>query len=50
MQVSLPAPVWWNGTTADAIKDGMEYRMAAEIAWRASHDSLKIVASWMQWW
>lgn len=43
VQVSLPAPVWWNGTTADAIKDGMEYCMAAEIAWRAGYDKLKVV-------
>jgi polar amino acid transport system substrate-binding protein len=43
VQVSLPAPVWWNGTTADAIKDGMEYCMAAEIAWRAGYDRMKVV-------
>lgn len=42
--VSLPAPVWWNGDTADAIKDGMEYCLAAEIAWRAGYDKLKVVA------
>ncbi|QIG46603.1 amino acid ABC transporter substrate-binding protein [Nordella sp. HKS 07] len=41
--VSLPAPVWWNGDTADTIKDGMEYCMAAEIAWRAGYDKLKVV-------
>jgi polar amino acid transport system substrate-binding protein len=35
VQVSLPAPIWWNGDTPEAIKDGMEYCMAAEIAWRA---------------
>lgn len=44
VQVSLPAPVWWNGDTPDAIKDGMEYCMAAEIAWRAGYDKLKVVA------
>jgi polar amino acid transport system substrate-binding protein len=44
VQVSLPAPVWWNGETADSIKDGMEYCMAAEIAWRAGYDKLKVVA------
>ncbi len=43
VQVSLPAPLWWNGDTADAIKDGMEYCMAAEIAWRAGYDKLKVV-------
>lgn len=42
--VSLPAPVWWNGNTAEAIKDGMEYCLAAEIAWRAGYDKLKVVA------
>ena len=42
--VSLPAPVWWNGDNVDAIKDGMEYCMAAEIAWRAGFDKLKVVA------
>ena len=31
VQVSLPAPIWWNGDTPEAIKDGMEYCMAAEI-------------------
>lgn len=41
--VSLPAPVWWNGDTPDAIKDGMEYCMAAEIAWRAGYDKLKVI-------
>lgn len=42
--VSLPAPVWWNGDKPDTIKDGMEYCMAAEIAWRAGYDKLKVVA------
>jgi polar amino acid transport system substrate-binding protein len=43
VQVSLPAPVWWNGDTPDSIRDGMEYCMAAEIAWRAGYDKLKVV-------
>ena len=42
-QVSLPAPIWWNGDTPEAIKDGMEYCMAAEIAWRAGYDKLEVV-------
>ncbi len=42
--VSLPAPVWWNGNTPDTIKDGMEYCLAAEVAWRAGYDKLKVVA------
>lgn len=43
VEVSLPAPIWWNGDTPEAIKDGMEYCMAAEIAWRAGYDKLEIV-------
>jgi polar amino acid transport system substrate-binding protein len=41
--VSLPAPVWWNGDTPEAIKDGMEYCMAAEIAWRAGYNKLEVM-------
>jgi polar amino acid transport system substrate-binding protein len=41
--VSLPAPVWWNGDTPEAIQDGMEYCMAAEIAWRAGYDKLEVM-------
>ncbi len=41
--VSLPAPIWWNGDTPEAIKDGMEYCMAAEIAWRAGYDKLEVM-------
>jgi polar amino acid transport system substrate-binding protein len=43
VEVSLPAPVWWNGDTPDTIKDGMEYCLAAEIAWRAGYDKLEVV-------
>ena len=43
VQVSLPAPIWWNGDTPEAIKDGMEYCMAAESAWRAGYDKLEVV-------
>ncbi|MCX7347601.1 MAG: ABC transporter substrate-binding protein [Alphaproteobacteria bacterium] len=43
VEVSLPAPIWWNGDTPEAIKDGMEYCMAAEIAWRAGFDKLEVV-------
>ncbi len=35
IQTSLPAPGWFNGTTPEAIKDGYEYCMAANIAYRA---------------
>jgi polar amino acid transport system substrate-binding protein len=41
--VSLPAPIWWNGDTPETVKDGMEYCMAAEIAWRAGFDKLEVV-------
>jgi polar amino acid transport system substrate-binding protein len=41
--VSLPAPVWWNGDTPETIKDGFEYCMAAEMAWRAGYDKLEVV-------
>jgi polar amino acid transport system substrate-binding protein len=41
--VSLPAPIWWNGDTPEVIKDGMEYCMAAEIAWRAGYDKLEVM-------
>ena len=43
VEVNLPAPIWWNGDTPEAIKDGMEYCMAAEIAWRAGYDKLEVV-------
>lgn len=39
---SLPAPVWWNGDSVETVKDGMEYCMAAEIAWRAGYDNFVI--------
>jgi len=43
VEVSLPAPIWWNGDTPDTIKDGMEYCFAAEIAWRAGFDKMEVV-------
>ena len=43
VEVSLPAPIWWNGDAPETIKDGMEYCMAAEIAWRAGFDKLEVV-------
>jgi len=47
VEVSLPAPIWWNGDTPEAIKDGMEYCIAAEIAWRAGYDKMEVVnAGW----
>ncbi len=43
VETNLPGPVWWNGDTPETIKDGMEYCMAAEIAWRAGLDKLVVV-------
>jgi polar amino acid transport system substrate-binding protein len=43
VEVSLPAPGWWNGDTPDSIKDGYEYCMAADIAYRAGLDKVKVV-------
>jgi polar amino acid transport system substrate-binding protein len=43
VEVSLPAPIWWNGDTPEAIKDGMEYCLAAEIAYRAGFEKLEVI-------
>jgi polar amino acid transport system substrate-binding protein len=43
VEVSLPAPGWWNGDTVDSIADGYEYCMAANIAHRAGFDKLEVV-------
>ncbi len=43
VEVSLPAPIWWNGDTPEAIKDGMEYCLAAEIAYRAGFETVQVV-------
>ncbi|HEY6431336.1 MAG TPA: ABC transporter substrate-binding protein [Acetobacteraceae bacterium] len=49
VEVSLPAPGWWNGDTPDTIKDGYEYCMAADIAYRAGLDKVAVVnVSWAQ--
>lgn len=39
---SLPAPIWWNGDAVESVKDGMEYCLAAEIAWRAGYDKMEV--------
>ncbi|WP_236105719.1 ABC transporter substrate-binding protein [Pandoraea fibrosis] len=39
----LPAPGWWNGDSPDTIKDGFEYCMAANIAYRAGLDRVIVV-------
>jgi polar amino acid transport system substrate-binding protein len=43
LEAALPAPIWFNGDTPDTIKDGMEYCLAAEIAWRAGYDKIELV-------
>ena len=43
VQTSLPATGWFNGTDVAAIKDGYEYCMAANIAYRAGLAKLQIV-------
>lgn len=40
LNVSLPAPAWLNGDTEEAVKDGFEYCMAANMAYRAGLDKL----------
>ena len=42
VEVNLPAPGWWNGDTPDTIKDGYEYCMAANIAWRGGLDKVAV--------
>jgi polar amino acid transport system substrate-binding protein len=47
VEVALPAPGWWNGDTPDTIKDGYEYCMAANMAYRAGFDKVAVVnATW----
>ncbi len=43
VEVSLPAPGWWNGDTPETIADGYEYCMAANIAHRAGFDKLEVI-------
>jgi polar amino acid transport system substrate-binding protein len=43
VEVSLPAPGWWNGNTPEDIQDGYEYCMAAGIAHRAGLDQVAVV-------
>jgi polar amino acid transport system substrate-binding protein len=42
IQTSLPAPGWFNGDTADVVKDGYEYCMAANVAYRAGLHHVKL--------
>ena len=43
VEVNLPAPGFWNGDTPETIKDGFEYCLAAEIAYRAGLDKVAVV-------
>jgi ABC-type amino acid transport substrate-binding protein len=43
VQTSLPAPAWWNGDSPDAMKDGYEYCMAIDMAYRAGLDKVKVI-------
>src|SRR5580658_4083665 len=40
---TLPAPGLWNGDSPDTIKDGFEYCMAANMAYRAGLDRVIVV-------
>lgn len=40
----LPAPGFWNGDSFATIKDGFEYCLAANIAYRAGLDHLKLIS------
>jgi polar amino acid transport system substrate-binding protein len=42
VETSLPSPGWWNGDTPAGIKDGYEYCMAANIAYRGGLRHLQI--------
>ncbi len=49
VRANLPSPGWWNGDTPESVRNGFEYCMAANIAWRAGLDKLVVVtASWPQ--
>lgn len=41
---ALPAPGWWNGDSLETIKDGFEYCMAANMAYRAGLDRVIVVS------
>ena len=42
IQTNLPAPGWFNGDTPSSIKSGFEYCLAANIAYRAGLDKLRV--------
>ncbi|HEY4067382.1 MAG TPA: ABC transporter substrate-binding protein [Burkholderiaceae bacterium] len=41
---ALPAPGWWNGDSLETMKDGFEYCMAANMAYRAGLDRVIVVS------
>lgn len=41
---ALPAPGWWNGDSLETIKDGFEYCMAANMAYRAGLERVVVVS------
>lgn len=41
-ETNLPAPGWNNGDTPETIKDGYEYCLAANVAWRLGLDKVVI--------
>jgi polar amino acid transport system substrate-binding protein len=43
VETGLPAPGWWNGESPDTIKDGFEYCLAANIAYRGGVDKVRII-------
>jgi polar amino acid transport system substrate-binding protein len=43
VETGLPAPGWWNGESPDTIKDGFEYCMAANIAYRGGLNDVGVV-------
>ncbi len=43
VETGLPAPGWWNGESPDSIRDGFEYCMAANIAYRGGLDKIVVV-------
>jgi polar amino acid transport system substrate-binding protein len=43
VEFNPPAPGWWNGDSIDQIRDGFEYCLAANIAYRLGLDKVSIV-------
>lgn len=41
---ALPSPGWWNGDSLETIKDGFEYCMAANMAYRAGLERVIVVS------